>query len=128
MTEIKSDDPNTVPKAEDPKEPQAVAAFDPGQTRLLPPKTAFEKEERENNHGMDRGNPPGMREVRKPWHTLLAWFRNLSQSAIIWISFSIILIFLVVLILLIVQSRQKSKTLKPAALEQLNAAGDAGWQ
>jgi hypothetical protein len=47
-----------------------------------------------------------------------------QQSQIIWISLSIILVFLVVFLLLIMHGRQKNKILKPIAGEQLEEAGE----
>ena len=124
MTETKPTDSNPVPEADHPQAPPAAAAFDPGQTRLLPPKTVLEKQDAGRGPGLRPGAAPGMVAAVKPWRAVLDWFKNLSQASIIWISFSIILVFLVVLILLIVQSGQKSKLFKSAATEPIAAAGE----
>ncbi|HSQ35951.1 MAG TPA: hypothetical protein VLQ89_08170 [Candidatus Binatia bacterium] len=125
MTQTKPNEPDAIPKKEDSPSQPAAPAFDPGQTRLLPPKTASEKLEGGSGPGISPHVAPGMLKTEKPWQPVLDWFRNLSQASIIWISFSITLVFVVVLVLLIFQSRQTSKTFTPAADEQLNAAGTA---
>jgi hypothetical protein len=126
MTEIKSIAASAVPKPEVPKEKPSGLAVDPGQTRLLPPNTAVIKQELENNAAIDPAIVNGLAIKSEPINILSGWFKKLSQPAIIRISFLIILCFLVALILLIQQARQKSKVFKPLSAEQLKAAGEIG--
>jgi hypothetical protein len=126
MTEIKPILPNTVPEPDAPKERPSGLAEDPGQTKLLPANAAFSKQLLENSPAIDSASISGVADEPKPTRTIMGWFKKLSQSAIIWISLSIILIFLAVIILLITQARQKSKILRPLTGEQIEAEGEVG--
>ena len=126
MTETKPIEPNTIPEPDDPKERPSGAAVDPDQTKLLPPKAAVSKQELENSPAIDSASVSGLAAESEPANAPMGWFKKLSQPSIIWISLSIILIFLAVLLLLIMQARQKNKIFKPLSGKQLEEAGEIG--
>ena len=126
MIEIKPIEPSNILETNLLQKRTSGAAVDPGQTQWLRPKAANDNQDLGNSQSVDFDSVRSMAEEPKAKYKPWEWFKKLSQSAIIWISLSIILIFLVVLILLITQGWQKSKIFKPLAGEQLAAADEIG--
>jgi hypothetical protein len=124
MTETKPIEPSTFPEPDKSTEPLSGAAVDPGQTKLLPPLATLSEKNHGNSPVADSGNVNDLAAVSRPVLAIKGWLKKLTQTQIIWISFSIILIFLVVLFLLIIQGRQKNKTIKPDDGEQIETAGE----
>lgn len=116
MTETKLTEPNTFPET----------AGDPGQTQLLPPQTAPGKQDFGKSLDRDGDGGRSLSDESRPKFTPLDWFRKLTPAAIIRISFSIILIFVVLFFLLITQTRQKNKNFKPLPDESLAQTGEMG--
>jgi tetrahydromethanopterin S-methyltransferase subunit F len=100
------------------------AVRDPNQTQLLPAHAVFGKQDVAGSHGADSGGARSMVEEPKPKLSPGFWSKKLSQSQIIWISFSIILVFLVIYFWLIMQGRHKKNILKPAAGGQFEEAAE----
>jgi hypothetical protein len=123
MTENISKEPGAIPEADDLKKQPPGAAFDPGQTRLLPPQAAVGENGPENSRATDPANAGGLVAEPGPYGAKERWFKKLSQPQIIWISLAIILFFLTMFLLLIIQGRHKKIMLKPIAGEQLEEAG-----
>jgi hypothetical protein len=123
MTEKNSQEPGAIPEADDLKKQSPGAAFDPGQTRLLPPAAAMGEHKLGDSPATDPANISGLVAETKPVGAKERWFKKLSQPQIIWISLAIILFFLTMFLLLIIQGRHKKIMLKPSAGEQLEEAG-----
>jgi len=122
MTEKISQEPGAIPEPGDFKNRPREAAFDPGQTRLLPPTTATSEHKPGTGPAIDPTHGDGPVEGTRPVVARKKWFERLSQPQIIGISLAIILIFLTVFLLLIIQGRHKNKILKAKAGEQLEDA------
>jgi hypothetical protein len=122
MTENKNHEENPFPEPEEPKERPAAAAYDPSQTRLLAtmPAAAERKPEKGPVGDAVPAEEPRSVFVKRDR------FKKLTQPQIIWISFSIILVCLILFFLLITQGRQKNKVLKPASGENIEQAAEAG--
>lgn len=118
MTETKS------PEPVDYEGRHSGAAHDPNQTQLLPAHAVLGKQDVANSHDADSGGGQSMVEEPKPKLSPALWSKKLSQFQIIWISFSIILVFLVVFFWLIMQGRHKNKILKPGAGGQFEEAAE----
>jgi hypothetical protein len=118
-------EPNTIPEPDNSVEQLSAAAVDPSQTKMLPQQNAaVSKQGIENTATIDTASSGGLAAESKPASPSIGWFKKLSQSAIIWISLSIILIFLAVFFLLIMQGQHKNKILKPIAGEQIEETGN----
>ena len=124
MTETKPILPNTIPETNAPQDRPTEIAIDPSQTRLMPTKASNGKQKLGNSQASDIA--ANLAEEFEPANASMKWFKKSAQSSIIWISLSIVFIFLVVFFLLIMQARQKNKTLKPLTGEQPNEAGEIG--
>jgi hypothetical protein len=123
MTENISKEPGAIPGVDDLKKQPSGAAFDPGQTRLLPPQAAVGENKPENSQAIEPANAGGLVAEPGPYGAKERWFKKLSQPQIIWISLAIILFFLTMFLLLIIQGRHKKIMLKPIAGEQLEESG-----
>jgi len=117
MTENKTPETNQIPEPGAPKEKGAIAACDPGKTQLLPAPAVQEKQDASHGPVTDSAASKNVVETLKP--LLPPRFKPLSQAQIIWISLSFILVFLLVFFWLIMQKQHKNKTLKQAAIEQI---------
>ena len=126
MTETKPIEPSTIPEPDDPKERPFGAAVDPGQTRLMPTKAKNGKQELDNSQAFDSDIAANQAEEYGSNNAPMKWFKKLSQPSIIWISLSIIFIFLALLIFLNTQERQKNKMFKPLPVERLETTDKIG--
>jgi len=126
MTETKPILPNTIPETDAPKERPFGAAVDPVQTKSIHQKTGIGEQKFENNPAIDAASVSDLADEPEPVNAPMKFFKKLSQSAIIWISLAIILIFLAALLLLITQTRQKNKIFKSLPGEQPGQAGEIG--
>lgn len=118
---------NQIPETGAPKEKETLAACDPGKTQLLPAQAVLEK--LDASHGPVADSDASKNESETPRPLLPPRFKPLSQTQIIWISLSFILIFLMVFFWLIMQKHYKNKILKTAAKEQsedVAASPDSG--
>jgi hypothetical protein len=124
MTENKTHEENPFPEPEEPKVQPAGRAYDPSQTKLLTSMPAAGEHKPERTPDGHAANSP----VEEPMSVYAKKDRlkKLTQPQIIWISFSIILAFLILFFLLITQGRQKNKVLNPAPGENLEEAAATG--
>lgn len=125
MTENKPFAPGTISAADDGKELRPGTSFDPGQTRLMPPLAATAEPNPDNVPGGDSVHSGDLLVRSGPAFAISGWFKKLSQPQIIWISFSIISVCLVVFLVLIMQGRQKNKIVKLQATDSPEATGES---
>jgi len=126
MTETKPILPNTIPETDAPQDRPTEVAIDPSQIRLMPTKATNGVQGLGNSQASDSAIAANLAEEYGPVNAPMKFFKKLSQSAIIWISLAIILIFLAALLLLITQTRQKNKIFKSLPGEQPGQAGEIG--
>ncbi|MCX6557926.1 MAG: hypothetical protein NTW95_10925 [Candidatus Aminicenantes bacterium] len=124
MTENKNHEDNPFPEPEEPKERPAGTAYDPSQTRLLTSMPAAAERKPERIPDGDAAHGPA--EEPGSVYAKRERFKKLTQTQIIWISFSIILVCLILFVLLITQGRQRNKALKPATGENLEETAETG--
>lgn len=125
MTENRTHEDNPFPEPEEAKaKPDAAAAYDPSQTKLMtamPPAEGHRPEKPPSAGSASAPAEPSRSVYAKPTR-----LRNLSQQQIIWISFSIILACLVLFFLLITQGKQRQRGQKPAAEEMSETTAETG--
>jgi hypothetical protein len=124
MIEAKPIEPSTIPEPADPKKRPFGVTVDPGQTRLMPTMARNGKQGLNNKQVSDSNITANQAEDYEANNAPMKLPKKLSQPSLIWISLSIILIFLAVLLLLIMQARQKNKIFKPLPGKQANETGE----
>lgn len=117
MSETKPNEPNTIPEPDDPKEEPSQAGIDPSQTVLMPAKAVVDKHIL-NSPAIGSAAAGGLAAESEPDKGTMGWFNKLPPAAKIWVSLSIVLIFLIALFLLITPARQKQKAFKSSADDQ----------
>lgn len=126
MTETKPILPNTIPETDAPQDRPIAIAIDPSQTRLMPTKATNGKQGFGNSQASDFDITANPAKEFEPANAPMKWFKKSAQPAIIWISLSIVLIFLAVLLLMFMQARPKNKIFKSLPGEQPEEAGEIG--
>jgi len=126
MTESKENEGNPFPEPEELKGQPAGKAVDPSQTRLLSSLAVTGERKPEGGPVSDSVTSANLADEPVSVFVKKERFKKLSQPQIIWISFSIILVCLILFFLLIMQGRQKNRIQKPIAGETLEEAGETG--